>query len=548
MIQLALLLSVVAAILGTGCAGGKASKAESGQEIRRPRMATDPQPIKTQPSRKVHEDAIHKIAFEHFLTATIYEDEGRFLQASEAYKRALQYHPNSYYLRHSFSSALFKLGQYADVIDALDPITPVDGAVQRLRAAAFRRQGIADSASHYSKLAIELDPDNTGPYAYLAQYYEATGHADSALWTYRELARINPIDHNLWLEIGRLYAVDREFLEAQSAFERAIEALPTDENVVAYVRLGEVLRERGKIDSATTVFREGLEVAPRSLILNRILASHYMSGDSLAEALPYALAIARNVPDELSGHRRVGVVYYFLDSLRQADSVFAQLMARGDEDPLTYTYRGMVASQQENLEDARKYLNYALEADSQSVDAYLNLGYVYKKSKEFDKEIALYESAIEKVTDSSATVKVFLSLGWAYEKKGEFAKSVETLESLLKIAPDNANGLNTLGYMLADRGERLEYAKGLIERAVELEPNNAAFLDSYGWVYFRLEEFDKALVYLKRAAELDNDPVILDHLGDAYEATGDLEKARRWWQEALVNDPDNEKIKQKLGN
>jgi len=253
-------------------------------------------------------------------------------------------------------------------------------------------------------------------------------------------------------------------------------------------------------------------------------------------------------PDELSGHRRVGVVYYFLDSLRQADSVFAQLMARGDEDPLTYTYRGMVASQQENLEDARKYLNYALEADSQSVDAYLNLGYVYKKSKEFDKEIALYESAIEKVTDSSATVKVFLSLGWAYEKKGEFAKSVETLESLLKIAPDNANGLNTLGYMLADRGERLEYAKGLIERAVELEPNNAAFLDSYGWVYFRLEEFDKALVYLKRAAELDNDPVILDHLGDAYEATGDLEKARRWWQEALVNDPDNEKIKQKLGN
>ena len=63
---------------------------------------------------------------------------------------------------------------------------------------------------------------------------------------------------------------------------------------------------------------------------------------------------------------------------------------------------------------------------------------------------------------------------------------------------------------------------------------------------FRLGEYEEALVYLNKAAQLDGDPVILDHLGDAYRATGDAQSAREWWQKALELDPDNEEIKRKL--
>jgi len=66
-------------------------------------------------------------------------------------------------------------------------------------------------------------------------------------------------------------------------------------------------------------------------------------------------------------------------------------------------------------------------------------------------------------------------------------------------------------------------------------------------VFYRLGEFDQALPHLQRAAELDNDPVILDHLGDTYKALGDMEQARQWWHKVLEQKPDDESIKKKLG-
>ena len=77
-------------------------------------------------------------------------------------------------------------------------------------------------------------------------------------------------------------------------------------------------------------------------------------------------------------------------------------------------------------------------------------------------------------------------------------------------------------------------------------PENAAFLDSYGWVFYRQGKYKKAVEYLKKAVSLDSDPVIFDHLGDAYKAKGDTAQARTWWQKALELSPEDEAIKQKL--
>ncbi|MEA3297770.1 MAG: tetratricopeptide repeat protein, partial [candidate division Zixibacteria bacterium] len=85
-------------------------------------------------------------------------------------------------------------------------------------------------------------------------------------------------------------------------------------------------------------------------------------------------------------------------------------------------------------------------------------------------------------------------------------------------------------------------------KAVSIEPENAAFLDSYGWAFYHLGQHREALKQLKKAAELDNDPVIYDHLGDSYKAVGNMSQARQWWRKALEQDPQNKDIKRKLGN
>ena len=121
-------------------------------------------------------------------------------------------------------------------------------------------------------------------------------------------------------------------------------------------------------------------------------------------------------------------------------------------------------------------------------------------------------------------------------------------EEIIARSPKHAQSLNYLGYMLADRGERLEYAKELIEKALVLSPDNAAYIDSYGWVLFQMGKINEAMSHLKKAAELGKDPEIFDHLGDTYHALGDSVNALIWWQKALELDPSREKIKKKIGN
>ena len=100
-------------------------------------------------------------------------------------------------------------------------------------------------------------------------------------------------------------------------------------------------------------------------------------------------------------------------------------------------------------------------------------------------------------------------------------------EKLLKVRPDHAPGLNYLGYMWADRGENLPRALELIRKAVDLEPGNGAYLDSLGWVYYRLDKLDKAEKNLRAAAVLNpDDATVEEHLGDLFEKKGDLAHAR----------------------
>jgi Flp pilus assembly protein TadD len=94
--------------------------------------------------------------------------------------------------------------------------------------------------------------------------------------------------------------------------------------------------------------------------------------------------------------------------------------------------------------------------------------------------------------------------------------------------------------MLAEKGENLEEAVGLAERAVELDPGNGAYVDSLGWAHFQLRQFDQARVYLERAAGLvPDDATICEHLGDVYAAVGDTQKARVVYRQALDLAGDN---------
>ncbi len=145
---------------------------------------------------------------------------------------------------------------------------------------------------------------------------------------------------------------------------------------------------------------------------------------------------------------------------------------------------------------------------------------------------------------------LFFQLGEAYERTRRYDEAAEQFQAVLEIQPENSTAMNYLGYMWADNGENLEQAVELVRRAVALEPNNGAYVDSLGWALFRLGEFEEARRHLERANQLaPEDSTVLEHLGDVYVALGDTRRAREAYEHALaIDDEENvEAVRRKLG-
>lgn len=123
-----------------------------------------------------------------------------------------------------------------------------------------------------------------------------------------------------------------------------------------------------------------------------------------------------------------------------------------------------------------------------------------------------------------------------HERMGDIAAAEADFRRILHDAPDDANVLNALGYTLADRTDRLEEAKGYIEKALAAQPDSAAVIDSMGWVLYRLGRLEEALPYLRRAFELQPDPEIAAHLGEALWSSDRLDQAREIWRQGLEID------------
>ena len=175
----------------------------------------------------------------------------------------------------------------------------------------------------------------------------------------------------------------------------------------------------------------------------------------------------------------------------------------------------------------------------------------YQGRENYEGMIPVLERALrfdDEEGESRMPEELNFALGVAFERSGKIEEAVASFRRVLALNPDDSRTLNYLGYTWADRDENLEEALELILRAVELEPRNGAYLDSLGWIYYRLDRFEEALVPLQSAASLvPNDATILEHMGDLYAALEDLPKASELYRQALaVNDENVEGIRQKL--
>ena len=286
---------------------------------------------------------------------------------------------------------------------------------------------------------------------------------------------------------------------------------PADGAGEALFDLAGLLNQRETADAALIYARLALDLSPGFALAQLLIGEIRDAEGRPADALALYQSVDPQSPFAWMARLRATLE---LDSLKRTDEAIAQLRAMADERP-------------------------------NRPEALVQLGDILRGHKRFGEAAVAYDGAIARTpAPQTGDWRLFYSRGVALERSGQWPRAETDLKRALRLQPDQPLVLNYLGYSWIDKGQNLRDALGMIQRAVQLRPNDGYIVDSLGWAYFRLGEFGQATRYLERAIELlPEDPTINDHLGDAYWRSGRIAEARFQWRRALQFQPEADEVK-----
>ena len=190
-------------------------------------------------------------------------------------------------------------------------------------------------------------------------------------------------------------------------------------------------------------------------------------------------------------------------------------------------------------------LKKLVAADPGDSESWVALGDTYRAAEKYAEAITAYDAAEKAiVTPARRDWPMFYARAMAKERLKRLDDSEIDIQIALKLSPDQPELLNYLGYSWVDRGRKIPEALAMLEKARKLRPYDGYIVDSVGWAYYQLGDFEQAVVHIERAVELlPADPIIAEHLGDAYWRVGRKLEARFQWQHARDNKPEPDDLK-----
>jgi len=397
---------------------------------------------------------------------------------------------------------------------ALERAAAADPASAEVRAemAEFHlRQDDREAAEREALAAVELNPDNVGGNRVLGLIHAAAldglrgegaseqvaEHLRQAI-AYLERAAAGAdaaTELSLHYTLGRLYIRNREPEKAVETLARVLEQSPFSVDV--RLTLAQAYASDEDLDGAIRTLDDIVDQVPAVAVS---LAQYQDMAGRFDEAVEnYTVALELRPRDRAIKQARILALLKAMDYERAA------------------AFAGDAARQHPNT---RQFLQLQAQALFDGGN----------RSAAF----ALLEQAVRDAPDDTDTLFTLADL---YNDVGRSNEAVQALRRVVAADPRHANALNYLGYLLAVRGESLDEAIDLVQRALEQEPENGAYLDSLGWAYFKRGDFAEAEQYLTAAAErLPENSEVQDHLGDVLARRGRLAEAIAAWTRALEGD------------
>ncbi|MGH9351561.1 MAG: tetratricopeptide repeat protein, partial [Terriglobia bacterium] len=468
-------------------------------------------------------------------------------KAETTFKKVAGAHPDSASALDYLGKLLIDQDHYKQAIGVFEriPGNQRSPATLALMGLAYSKTGAINQALKSYKEAVEIDPENTDVRRQYADALLEANQLQPARAQLEQVIKNSPQDGVAFLRLAQLDQAQGHFPDAEKELAQARSVLPNDPEVTYQEAL----------------LQDALGNEPKAVQLLEALLSGTASADgkySAGEAANRTIFLAE-----------LGTIYRKERKYDQAISAFRQITALGNgqgprgEGLIIETLQAE-GQKQKALDEVRQALQKypknrqltmveasllgesgrvdeavqelrSIEKGSADPAVELRVAQVYNEAKRYREA----EDAVKQVLDQASLKPGDQSyaefvLGAVYERQKKYGQAEEQFKKVLVSDPTNAEAYNYLGYMLADRGIQLDQSIGYIKKALQIDPNNAAFLDSLGWAYYKMARYDLALAPLEKAAKmLNTDPTVLAHLGHVYLKLGKEREAAEEWRLAL---------------
>jgi tetratricopeptide (TPR) repeat protein len=402
----------------------------------------------------------------------------------------------------------------------------------------------AKAETAYRK-AVDLDPSELSHLRGLGQTLLSEEKYPEALTVYQKLVDLMPDDPDIYLRIAQIYRELHQFDKAEENLLKARQYNPGSLEVLYNEAM--IYESQGRYDDAIRVVSDAVTgVKAQSTVLpsrRRSLAILYQQLGTLYrdvqnyQAAIYTFQELGHLGEEEDHRARLLIMetYRQAKDLTKAMQAGREALAKYPNDSAIRSSQALLLAENQQTDEAVKLLQTDLKGTAADRETYLNLSQVYERGHRYSEAEEAARKAESFGGDPHENEIAWLLLGAVYEHQKQYEKAEDEFKKVLDINPKNAQVLNYYGYMLADRGIRLEEAHDLIQRAVDQEPFNGAYLDSLGWVYFKQNKFDEAEAMLRKAVEHEpHDPTIRGHLGDVLAKQGHVDQAATEWEKSLT--------------
>ena len=509
------------------------------------------------------------------------KEKPRVEEAAAELKKAADLAPPDPQGAVALAQAYLRLEKPKDAVAALETVADrAHGpAFLLLYGEALERDGQAAKAEEIYHALLDQDPENRAASVGLLRVYDRSHQFDKEATLLESFLKGQPGNLAAKTQYATVLLRARRFPESRRAFEQVLAADPGNRDALRMY--GALLSETRETDKADEILRKLQSLEPDDPEVAYRRAMNFLD----AHRLPEAEHVLQDLKKSLAAKKADGpeagqidgqlayIAYLRKDYARATELLKPRLWDADGVNPQAFNLLAQIARDQEDwaagLLLAREVMekggrkapnvratyaefllrskNDAEKAEGEKVLAtlasedkpgILAAADAWQRLDQYGRAVNVSRKGLERDKDDP---ELLFRLGASLEREKKLNESEVAFEKLLKIRADHAPGMNYLGYMWADRGENLPRALELIRKAVDLEPSNGAYLDSLGWVYFRIGKLDKAEENLLAASTLNpDDATVEEHLGDLWEKKGDVPKARESWKRALTLKPDPE--------